>query len=555
MRFYLFLSTGWLLLLATPAFSGGAGDGDSDVNAKADEKLLMQAGLPTDTAALLKFLEARSFSAADEAEMLALVQQLGAKVYADRVKAAARLVAIGPKARVILKRFLHNEDLEIVLRVKQCLKKIPAGQEAVQSAAVVRLLGHRQAADAAPVLLNYLPFVEDEETIDEVRAALAKVAVRQGEADAALLKALTSDRAVTRAAAAEALCRAGAKDHLAAIVPLLKDADLACRLQVALALLRLRQREAVPVLIGLLTEVPTDDLWRIEDTLLLLAGETAPALVKPAAPAKSREAWMLWWNVHGPKVDLAKVVFDETGNSWTAICGLGTTAKETGKVLLLGPDRKVRHEIACGGLPICVHLSGPNRFLVGDNRDLTISERDFTGKILWEKKLPTAPVSCQRLPSGKKIIATRSSVVVWDAGGQEETIFSGALTVQGAFLLRDGQYVVRTKTAIAWYKPGGTLLRQFAIPSTTTAFGGVQVLPNQNVLIAQYSKNVVAEYDTTGKVVWQVTVKSPTSAWRLPTGNTLVSSLTDSRVIEFNPGQQEVWSLATSFRPYGVHRK
>src|SRR5262249_53466711 len=152
-------------------------------------------------------------------------------------------------------------------------------------------------------------FAEDEDIIDDVREALAKVAVRKGQADPALLKALASDRAVTRAAAAEALCRAGAKDHLKAMVPLLKDSDPLCRLQVALALLQLHERQAVPVLIALLAEVPTEERWRIEDTLLLLAGDKAPAVAKPAAPAKVRDAWMNWWNVHGAKVDFAQVKF------------------------------------------------------------------------------------------------------------------------------------------------------------------------------------------------------------------------------------------------------
>jgi hypothetical protein len=553
MRYTLLLGSGWLLLLVLPASPARAGD--TDVNARVDEKLLEQAGVKTDTAALLQFLEQRSLGAAEEAELVALVKQLGSMVYADRVKATKRLVEIGTKARPILKRFLKSDDLEIIMRVKECLKKIPADPETLQLGAVVRLVAHRQPTGAAEVLLAYLPFADDESVIDDLREALAKVAVRQGQADATLVKALKSDRALTRGAAAEALCRAGAKEHRQAIVLLLQDADVGCRLQVALALLHLRERAAVPVLIALLAEAPSEDLWRIEEALLLVAGEIAPAPNATATPAQSRQAWAAWWQTHGAKIDLAKLTMEEAGRGWIVICGLETANKTTGKVLVLGPDRKVRHEFGDSFQPVFVNLIGPNHLLVAENRTSMVSERDFTGKVYWQKKMPTVPVSCQRLPSGKKLIALRNAVLLVDGEGKEEVLQSSTTFVQGAFMLRDGRYVVRTKTAITWYNPGGGVLQQFAIPTTTPVSASVQALPSLHVLLPEYKKNSVTEFDATGKVVWQVPVKTPSSACRLPNGNTLVTSMTGSQVIEFNPAQKEVWSMATSFRPYCVHSK
>ena len=57
------------------------------------------------------------------------------------------------------------------------------------------------------------------------------VTIQDGKADPTLVKALTDDKCIRRAAAAEALVRAGAAEHLPAARALLKDADLDIALQ------------------------------------------------------------------------------------------------------------------------------------------------------------------------------------------------------------------------------------------------------------------------------------------------------------------------------------
>src|SRR5262249_16216523 len=74
------------------------------------------------------------------------------------------------------------------------------------------------------------------------------------------------------------------------------------------------------------------------------------------------------------------------------------------------------------------------------------------------------------------------------------------------------------------------------------------VLPNEHVVIPNFSYNKVSEYDGSGKEVWSATVTQPVSAKRLPNGNTLVSSLNPSKVVELDKAGKVGWESKETFR-------
>ena len=74
-----------------------------------------------------------------------------------------------------------------------------------------------------------------------------------------------------------------------------------------------------------------------------------------------------------------------------------------------------------------------------------------------------------------------------------------------------------------------TVLREQKLPVANPAnshgqFRAVRYTRAGTILAAHMDWNKVAEYDSTGRVIWQVAVLSPWTALRLPNGNTLVSS-------------------------------
>src|SRR5204862_2956385 len=97
-------------------------------------------------------------------------------------------------------------------------------------------------------------------------------------------------------------------------------------------------------------------------------------------------------------------------------------------------------------------------------------------------------------------------------------------------------------------------------PSSHSDTRLVRKLENGHYLVAHEADGAVREYDDTGKVVWSYKLDlagrpasgghgpeghgtSVYSAYRLPSGNTLIGCGNGNRVIEVNPEGKVVWSI------------
>src|SRR5262249_32436740 len=137
----------------------------------------------------------------------------------------------------------------------RCLKALESSPGALPTAAA-HLLAKRQPTNAADVLLDFLPHVEDEAVAEEVKAALTSIAYRDDTPHPLLLKASTDASGLRRAAAIEALCQNGRTAPVDVLRKLLIDPVPNVRLRAALALAEARDPKAVSTLITLLTELP-----------------------------------------------------------------------------------------------------------------------------------------------------------------------------------------------------------------------------------------------------------------------------------------------------------
>jgi HEAT repeat protein len=257
---------------------------------------------------LLAFFRKRTLTNADREQILALIRQLADESFEVREKATAELQARRDLAAPLLRQAARSSDPEVARRAANCLKQAePEKAEALTPVVAARLLAFRKPDGALAALLDFLPFAENETVADAVREALAVLAGRDRRPDPALLAALRDPAAERRAAAAELLCRLGVSEARAQVRLLLKDGDARARHRAALALVAAGDRDGVPVLIGLLTELPPAQALQTEDLLRRLAGETAPR-VSLGVDADSRQrssiAWTAWWSAHGAKLAL-----------------------------------------------------------------------------------------------------------------------------------------------------------------------------------------------------------------------------------------------------------
>jgi hypothetical protein len=514
-----------LLCLCRPGTSPGEEDPGT---ANDSEAVLKAAKLGTDDASLLKFLRKRTLANTDPDQILALVRQLGDRSFKVRQKASADLVALGTIARPYLSQATKAPDPEIVRRAEECLEQIrPEGSRQELTVAAIRLLAARKPAATIETLLAFLPFAENEIVTGEIQEALVSLSRQGPQARKVLLSTLADRFAVRRAVAAEVLCQSGSPEAQAAVVPLLKDADLTVRLRAAMALALAKHKLALPVLIDLLVKLPRTQAWQAQDMLFRIAGERAPIVslgTDEAARQKCHDAWLAWWRQNEDHIDLAKLEEDKRLLGYALVVML-----DAGKVRELGPDNKVRYEIHGLRLPLDVQFLSEGKLLIAEHDANLVAERSSSGEILWSKEIPR-PLMAQRLPNGNTFIATPMALVELDRNGKE--VFSHFPSNGEEFM--KAQKLPRGEIACVTGSRGGPRqfvrldssgreLQHFPV-NVLTSGGRIDVLPGGRVLVPERDENRVVEYDAEGKIVWQASYPQPVAAVRLPNGHTLVTS-------------------------------
>src|SRR5262249_6274381 len=151
-----------------------------------------------------------------------------------------------------------------------------------------------------------------------------------------------------------------------------------------------------------------------------LAGEKAPALpegerggVSPPVRRKQRRAWAAWWKEHGAALEKGRVGEVASTLGFTTVVLL-----DAGAVLDLDGSNRVRWQIDGLQMPLDVQRLPGDRVLLAEHKANKVTERDRTGKVVWEVEVD-GPLMAQRLPGGNTFIATREGLVEVDRGGKK----------------------------------------------------------------------------------------------------------------------------------------
>lgn len=516
-----------------------------------DEHILKAANLKSDGESLITFFKRRTLPEGHQQKVKALIRQLGAESYREREQAAAELLTFGPGVAELLRAAKTDENLEIARRAEKCLQRITEGDHAREvPAAAARLLAARKPDNAVATLLDYLPFADNDAVADEVRAALTALALPEGKPDKVLRAALADKVPLRRAAAAEALARAQAKDLLPEIRKMLRDPDPVVQLRVAMTLAHAREQESVAVLIDLLPRLPLVEAWQAEDILFRIGESHNPPSVSlgkdDASRKKCRDAWAAWWKDNQKKVDLAKLKETPRLLGYTLVVLLDEHA-----ILELNAKKELRWRIDNLSFPLDAQYLPGDHVLVAEYHASRVSERDLKGNIVWQKRI-VGPLVGQRLANGHTFIATDSVLMEVDAKGNEvATATIPGERIMKAMKLPNGEIAcLTTEAKMVRLDAAGKVLFSFNVPLTTKLFGGrVHMLPNGHVLVPHNGENKVVEYGGNGKAVWEVAVDQPVAATRLPNGNTLVTSMLPNQgAVELNRAGNVVWQYRANTR-------
>jgi len=509
----------------------------------------------SDGNALLEEFRKRTLTDDSRERVAKLVRRLGDEAFDVREQATADLKQMGALALPLLRKVAQDRDPEISQRARALLQELEKEPSVPLSPILPVLLALRKPAGAAEALLAFLPCAEDALVTGEVQAALNAVVAASPMVDPVVVRGLDDSSAVRRAAAAEALCLSGRSEHLPAIRRLLKDADAAGRLQVALALAGAREREAIPVLIDLLAELPAEQTAPIEDYLLRIAGDQAPTGLPTGEDAlkKRRAAWAAWWTAGGAKVELVDrylVSLPQHNHGWTLL-----VQPNANQVCELSQDGKPRWQLTGLLGPQDAHMLPGDRVLIAEYSGQRVTERSLKGDVLWQKSVPSWPISAQRLTNGNTLIVMRNQVVEVNRAGKEVFTYPRPTNdLLSARKTREGHLLCLTNQGVCFRLDAtGKELKRYQLQGISN-FGNA-LLDHGGAIVPIAWQNRVVEYDRDGRVVWDAQVMQPTSACRLANGNTLVATQQGPRLVELDRKGKQVAEMTVPIAAVMARRR
>jgi HEAT repeat protein len=512
-----------------------------------------------DGSALLEALNSHALPDAERERIASLVKKLALDSPAERDQAAAELMGFGPKAVALLRQAAEGSDLKLAAAAAKALRLVEKDATASLPAAAPRLLALRRPEGTAAALLAYLPSAESEELAEACRKALAAVAFPAGKPDAVVVKALTDKAPARRAAAAEALVqRAG--DHLPEVRGLLRDADPEVRLRVGLALAGRQDKEAIPVLIALLGTAPLELARQAEDYLALLAGAKAPTMAvseEGTSRTEAVKAWNAWWKDNADKVALVRAEQGNGSLGYTLFVESYVQGRNNGRLTEIDATGKVRWQIEGLMASQDAQVLPGGRVLVAEAGRNIVSERDLKGKVIWERSAP-AVFAVQRLRNGNVFIACRNQLLEFDRDGKQVWSHHRPDYLMAARKFRDGQIaLVNNQGTYVRLDANGKEARAFRVPQQPNfGMGNVEVLPGDRVLCSIPGLNKIVEYNAEGKAIWETSLPFPGLPSRMTNGHTLVTSNSNSHVVELDRNGKVVAEMKDfPYRPWRVYRR
>lgn len=522
-----------------------------------DEKTLKAGGIGTETKALQEYFEKRLIPENDLSKALELIKKLSDDDFDVREQTTEALKAMGPAVAPLLRQQINNSDREVVRRARECLSFVEKSSAPALKGAAIRLLAHRDPESATDILLRFEPLIDDESVLEAYRTAFQQLAQINGKPNPGMLKAVESKRPQARALAREALARTKSVDVKTA-KGYLQDESPLVKLRVALALVEQEEKEMIPFLIGLLPDLTIEQAWDAESILLSLAGSDSPRISMNEARSsreKARDAWKGWWENHGATVKLS----DLKDNA--RYLGLTLVAMQDNRGIgqIFEMDRLGRKRWSINNLayPLDGEILPNGNVLVAEMSASRVSERHpRTGKIVWQHQMGS-PLSCQRLKNGHIFMAAYRQLLEVDKQGKVHFSFNYRQggSIRSARKLPNGEIVLLTsQNQITVLNARGAKIRNFRVGLAST-YCTIDILPNGNILVPEYSNGRVTEYTKDGKRVWSANVRYPTSAQRLLNGNTLVTSLTSRTVVELDSKGKTIDTKSVGGMPWHARRR
>jgi hypothetical protein len=227
-----------------------------------------------------------------------------------------------------------------------------------------------------------------------------------------------------------------------------------------------------------------------------------------------------------------------------------------GKVYELGRDGRPLWTIDNVPFPVDGWVLPGKRVLIAEWTGVKVTERDFQGKVLWEKAGIGRPTTVQRLPNGHTFIATDTHLLEVDRSGREVYSLTDLGGVTAGYKLRNGQIIYLANTGhCVRLDTKGKRLHSFPSNRTAAWTSGLDLLPGGRIVITQPNNNRVVVTDLNGRTLRDVAAPNVTTATALPNGHLLLASHTTGKAWEVDRQGRTVWEHTNGSSVFRARRR
>lgn len=497
-------------------------------------ELLQKHGVEPTPDGVIDYLKRISPTQERIARVDTLIEQLGASNYWKRHAAQTELKDMGLVAEAAVTRATDTADPELAVRARHIHKSFESGENANLLYAVLKTISLQSPKKAAPVLA-ILPLCKKPFLLDAATETLCNIS---GPDDRALLtKALKIEDLNIQSAALAALTRMQGEEARAAAKEYLKHKEPLLRLTAAQSLANVGERDCLPVLVALLGEKNLNLRLRSADTLRRLTkmNFNYAAYDKEENRAKSIEKWQDWLKTDAKTAELK---FPLKSDADDYLHGHTLIAKGyKNEVIELDGSGKVVWKFAAKGAWSAEKMANGN-VLITAYAARKIIEVNMQSKVVWEypnisslnaKPLPNGNVLIADY-TGKRIIEVRKSdnKIVWEHQtpsncSEVQRLPNGNTLFSARNLVRE---INRAGKTVWEYDRGGHIY-------------GARRIKTGNTLVSDFNKGKVYELSPDKRIVWEFAEPNPTDAFRLPNGNTLITS--GKRAFEVTADKEVIW--------------
>ncbi|MFT5125119.1 MAG: hypothetical protein ACI9QL_003317 [Candidatus Omnitrophota bacterium] len=487
--------------------------------------MLRQHHVPADRPGLEAFLSSIAPSAEQKKNIAHWIEALGDDHFRVRRDAEQRLTAISLFRRASLAPLRKSTDPEIKIRTERILG---AHQDVDRDAllySVLKVLETNAVPVEASLLLNNVPHAHTPWLFQAFTDHLARqtinpslrgtLAASTNEQSRAMYMLYAEDLAVL----ADGLVHPAPRVNLAAAYQLSRRGETL-------------GREALGALLD--SEDPT---VRASAGRMLASLAIEPAAYYPYAALEIRRAQMASWQkrIDDPQAWVQPDDFPPLFLHKPLLLARGYS----GGVIELDPSGQVIWDYNIRGAWNAERMQNGNT-LIASYSERRVVEVTSGGEEVWEFKTPN--LNARPLKNGNVLIACYSDNRVAEVRKSDDEVVWEYQTpgrAHDAIMLGNGNVLMCWEKGVREVNRAGEIAWEWLGGGDRSRFYSVQRLPDGNTLVSDYGMSRVVEITEHHDVTWQMEVPRPSDAYRLPNGNTLITSSKEH--MEVTPGLEVIW--------------